>query len=112
MIASFAREVITRLRYPTRSDHGVDRPNYRATPDELDIGRCWLEPLQSQENNDGRLAVSTGWTVAAPKGADIVSTDHIRYGGTEYEVVGDPQRVPSPTGALDAVRLVLQRWEG
>lgn len=112
MIASFAREVITRLRYPTRSDHGVQVPDFRAVPAEEDIRRCWLEPTQSQENNDGRLAVATGWTVAAPKGADIVATDHVRYGGVEYEVIGEPQRVPSPTGALDAVRLVLQRWEG
>jgi len=110
--ASFARETITRLRYPTRSDHGVDVPDYRAVAAELPISRCWLEPALSQESNDGRLAVSTGWTVAAPKGADVVSTDHLRYEGVEYEVLGDPQRVKSPTGALDAVRIVLQRWEG
>lgn len=112
MTASFAREVITRLRYPVLNDHGAERPDYDATPTEVDIRRCWLEPTVSQEVNDGRLAVSTGWTVAAPKTADLVSTDHVRYGGVEYEVVGDPQRVKSPTGALDAVRLNLQRWEG
>ena len=112
MTASFAREVITRLRYPILDDHGTAVPDYDAVPAELDIRRCWLEPVVSQEVNDGRLAVSTGWNVAAPKDADLVSTDHVRYGGVEYEVVGDPQRVPSPTGALDAVRLTLQRWEG
>lgn len=112
MIASFARETITRLRYPTRSDHGVQVPDYRAVPVEFTVNRCWLEPVQSQESNDGRLAVSTGWTVAAPKNTDVVSTDHVRYQGVEYEVLGDPQRVPSPTGALDAVRMILQRWEG
>lgn len=112
MIASFARETITRLRYPTVNDHGAERPDYRAAADALDIGRCWLEPVQSQESNDGRLAVSSGWTVAAPPGADVVTTDHVRYEGVEYEVVGDPQRVKSPTGALDGVRIVLQRWEG
>lgn len=112
MIASFARETITRLRYPTRSDHGVQVPDYRAVPDELPISRCWLEPALSQEANDGRLAVSTGWTIAAPKDADVQSTDHVRYEGVEYEVVGEPQRVKSPTGALDAVRIIVQRWEG
>lgn len=112
VLPSFARETITRLRYPTRDDYGTTVPDYLAEPVEVDVVGCWLEPVRSIENLDGRIAVSTGYTVAAPPGADFVSTDHVRYLGVEYEVVGDAIPVPSPSGALDATELILRRWEG
>lgn len=111
-LPSFARETITRLRYPTRDDFGTVMPDYTGTPVEADISGCWLEPIRSVENLDGRLAVQTGWTVAAPPGIDIVSADHVRYRGDEYEVVGDSVPIPSPSGALDATQLILRRWAG
>lgn len=112
MRASFARLTITRLRFPERDDRGTLVPDYDAEPDPLTIRRCWLEPTTSTEQNDGRLAVATGYTVDAPYLSDIVSSDLVEYEGVRYEVVGDPQHVPSPTGALNATRLTLQRWEG
>jgi hypothetical protein len=108
----FAKETITRLRYPTRQDGGVTVPDLDAAPDELAITRCWLEPIQSDEQSDGRLAVSTGYLVDAPAGADITEADQVRYRDIVYDVDGDPLRVPSPTGVLDSVRLTIQRWEG
>ena len=112
MRPSFARLTIVRLRYPTIDDHGADRPDVSAEAERLDVTRCWLEPTQSTEDADGRLAVSTGYTVDAPALADITAMDHVEYAGVEYDVVGEPQRIPSPTGALDSVRLTIQRWEG
>jgi hypothetical protein len=109
---SFARLTITRLRFPTRDDRGVLVPDYDAEPDRLDIRRCWLEPTTSTEQNDGRLAVATGYTVDAPYQCDVLASDLVEYEGIRYEVTGDPQHVPSPTGALNATRLTLQRWEG
>jgi hypothetical protein len=111
-LPSFARETITRLRYPSADDMGTDMPDFTAEPEALDITGCWAEPIRSIENLNGRMAVQTGWTVAAPPGVDIVSTDHVRYRGDEYEVVGDAIAVPSPSGALDATSLILRRWEG
>jgi hypothetical protein len=107
-----AKETITRLRYPTREDAGVLVPDLDAAPDELPIRRCWLEPTQSDEQSDGRLAVSTGYLVDAPANADITEADQVRYRDVVYDVVGDPLDVPSPTGALNSVRLMIQRWEG
>jgi hypothetical protein len=112
MLSSFARETITRLRYPTVNDQGTTVPDYTANPDEADIAGCWLEPTQSIENDDGRLAVQTGFTVAAPPAADITAKDRARYLDTIYEVIGDPMPIKSPTGALDSTKLFLRRWEG
>lgn len=112
MRPSFARLTVTRLRYPTRDDYGTRVPDFSAKPDRLPIDRCWYEPTSSTEDADGRTAVLTGYTIDAPKGADIIATDHVLVDGIEYDVDGDPLRVPSPTGALDSVRVVVTRWEG
>ncbi|MET4062617.1 hypothetical protein ABID92_000431 [Frigoribacterium sp. PvP120] len=112
MRASFARLTITRLRYPLRMDRGVAVIDYAAAPLERDIDRCWYEPTSSAENLDARTAVLTGYTVDAPAGADIFATDHVRIDGIEHEVVGQPLRLPSPTGVLESTRLTTKRWEG
>jgi hypothetical protein len=110
--ASFARLTIVRLRYPKRTDRGVEVVDYAAAPDELSIDRCWFEPTSSAEVNDGRAAVSTGYTVDAPPTADIRSSDHLRIAGAEHEVDGQPLLLPSPTGALSSMRVTTKRWEG
>lgn len=112
MLSSFARETITRLRFPTITDQGTTVPDYSATPAETDIDGCWLEPIQSIEDDDGRLAVQTSFVVAAPAGADVTAKDRARYQGVVYEVVGDAMPIKSPTGALDSSKLFLRRWEG
>jgi hypothetical protein len=109
---SFARLTITRLRYPLRMDRGVAVIDYAAVPLERDIARCWYEPTSSAEDLDARTAVLTGYTIDAPAGADIFATDHVRIDGVEHEVVGQPLRLPSPTGALDSTRVTTKRWEG
>lgn len=112
MRPSFARETITRLRYPLVDDHGAQRVDYDAVPGEEQIGRCWLEPTGSQENADGRSAVLTGYTVDAPWDADLTAADRVRYAGVVFDVDGQPLKVPSPTGMLRSIRLTLRVWEG
>jgi hypothetical protein len=109
---SFARETITRLRYPLVDDHGTARVDYDSPPAEDPVDRCWLEPTGSQEVGDGRAAVLTGYTVDAPWEADITAADRVRYGGVLFDVDGQPLKVPSPTGALRSTRLALRVWEG
>lgn len=111
MTVSFAREEITRLRYPTVDDQGTNVPNLEDTPVEVAIFNCWLVPITSTENEDGRLAVFTGFDVVAPWGTDLVFTDHVRYLGVEYEMAGDVMPVKSPTGALNEVKFSLRRWQ-
>ena len=107
---SFARETIERLRYPLIDDQGTMVPDYSAAPAVLHIPRCWLVPITSTDNEDGRLAVFTGFDCVGPWGADIVFTDHVRYFGIEYEVAGDVMPVRSPTGALNETKFALRRW--
>lgn len=109
---SFASVTITRLRYPTRTDHGTTITDYTATPATFDIDGCWAEPSPSTEVADHRFALSTGWIIAAPPGIDLTAADHVRHQGIEYEIDGEPLPVPSPTGALDYTRIVLKKWEG
>ncbi len=109
---TFQRVTIVRLRYPVIVDHGVERADYAATPTRLPIEGCWTEPIETQSVVDGRLAVLTGHTIAAPPRIDVRPADHIELAGVEYEIRGDVMPIPSPTGALDATKLNVFRWEG
>lgn len=110
MLSSFARMVITRKRYPQIDDQGTAVRDYSATPDVKTITGCWLEPITSNEVTDDRLAVATGYQVAAPAGADVTAEDRVEYAGVDYEVEGEPLRVGSPTGALAHTQFVLRKW--
>ncbi|PPH99727.1 hypothetical protein C5C95_06175 [Rathayibacter sp. AY1B7] len=110
MLSTFARMTITRKRYPQIDDQGTSVRDYDATPETITIAGCWLEPITSTEVTDDRLAVATGYQVAAPAGVDVTAEDRIEYAGVDYEVEGEPSRVPSPTGALAHTLFVLRRW--
>lgn len=109
---AFRKVTVTRLRYPTISDHGVQRADYTATPARLPIEGCWAEPTESQEVVEGRLAVRTGWAVVGPPGIDLRADDHVEMFGQEYDITGDVLPIPSVTGALDATKFNAVRWEG
>jgi hypothetical protein len=108
---SFARVTITRKRYPLVDDHGTQAADFTAAPDTSLIEGCWLEPIESQIEQGGRLAVLTGFTGVAPVGTVFDAlTDHIVHDGVEYELAGDAMPVKSPTGALNEVKFSLRRW--
>ncbi|OOB90293.1 hypothetical protein [Rathayibacter sp. VKM Ac-2630] len=110
MLPSFARMVIIRKRYPKINDQGTLVPDYSQAPDVETIAGCWLEPITSTEVTDDRLAVATGYQVVAPAAADVNAEDRVQYAGADFEVEGEPMRVPSPTGALAHTQFVLRRW--
>lgn len=112
MPASFARETLVRLRYPSSVDHGASVVDWTATPAESPIPGCWLEPITSTEDNVHRAGALSGYTVSTPYGIDLTGDDHIRYEGAEYEVDGDVMRVKSPTGALNHTMFAIKRWRG
>lgn len=110
-MSSFNRMSIIRKRYPLVDDMGTSVANYGGTPDTSTIEQCWLEPIESVESQDGRLAVLTGFTGTAPAGTVLDAlTDLITYNGVVYELAGDAMPVESPTGALDEVKFSLRRW--
>lgn len=109
---AFQQITVVRLRYPRITDHGVTVADYTGTPERLDISGCWAEPTESQEVVEGRLAVRTGWTVAAPPELDLVADDHVEMFGREYDITGDILPIPSVTGALRSTKFTAVRWEG
>lgn len=111
MTVSYANATITRLRYPLINDQGTLVANFDAVPAELPIERCLLEPFESVVEVDGRVVSLTGLKGTAPTGTDLDGLrDRIRYLGVVYELAGDSQPSPSPTGALDEVVYTLRRW--
>lgn len=114
MLSSFARKTITRLRYPTTTDQGITVTDWLAvSPVETAIEGCWYEPINSTIELDGRTAIRTGYTVAAPSHIDLnAKTDRVRIEGVIHELEGQPLHVPSPTGALDSTKFTTRNWEG
>jgi hypothetical protein len=112
MLPSFATQSITVRRAALVDDHGTDVRDWSGSLAEHTIAGCSVQPLTAQEILANRDAVQVQWRVYAPAGADVEATDHVAFGGHEYEVVGEPLRWPSPTGGLDHVELLLSRWEG
>lgn len=109
---SFARVTITRKRYPVVDDMGTQVADFSGNPaTTTTIPGCWLEPIESVVEKDGRVAVLTGFTGTAPEGTDLDSfRDHIVHAGIEYELAGDAMPVKSPTGALNEVKFSIRRW--
>ena len=110
MPSSWARETITRKRYPLIDDMGSQVVDYSATPETLDIEGCWPEPEESTIDDDGRTLTVTGYRIAAPYDADVLARDVIAYAGVDHKVTGDPQRVPSPTGRLRQSIIKVRRY--
>lgn len=102
------------LRAPLVDDYGVQRPDWSGELERGVLEGCVWVPVSSGEVVAGREALSGDVRLLAPAGADVTGHDHIEApdGGRDYEVIGEPLRLASPTGALDHVELLLRRWEG
>lgn len=87
-------ETVTRLRAVAVEDPYSDEESAEdwTTPDEEDITtlapaepRPSDEPMQNQRN-----AVTSGFTLYLPEGADVTAQDRMRVRGEVYNVLGDP----------------------
>lgn len=107
----FARQTITVLRAPQIRDHGSLIRDWD-NAESHDIPGCMVEPLSTDEDNEHREAVMSGYRVTAPKGADVLATDKIQLPDGDFEVDGEPARQPSATGRLDHTIIILQKWSG
>lgn len=107
---SFARQSLTRKRPSQISDHGNVAWDYVHTTD-TPLNGCVISPLQSAEVSINRDATLTQYQVLAPV-SDIKDYDHFWYNGKEYQIVGEVQIQPSPSGTLDHATFIMNRWEG
>ncbi|ALY10737.1 head-to-tail stopper [Arthrobacter phage Suppi] len=108
---SFARQTLVRLRPTVVDDHGNKTFDY-SDPTEFDLKGCIVQPLQASEVSVNRDATFTQYQVQAPASHDIRDSDHFRYAGKEYQINGEVQIQPSPTGTLDHATFTINRWEG
>lgn len=86
-------ETVTRLRAGTVTDPYSGEPTESwDTPDELDIVTLApAEPRPSQEPvQDARNALTSGWTLYLPEGADVARNDRMRVRGEVFPVQGEP----------------------
>lgn len=112
MTISYHRDTVTVLRASLVDDgYGNDVPDWSAAT-RTDVTGCRLQPEQAGEYTLDREAVTTRWRLFAPAGTDLRATDRVEHAGEVYEVEGDPERWPSPTGRLAHVEARLRRTEG
>lgn len=104
------QQSVTRLRPTfTRDSHGNDSEDW-SDPASLLIPGCSVQPGVTSEDRQNRDTTLIAFTVIAPAGIDVLSTDRIVYSGNTYEIDGEPERWE--TGILDHTNLYLKRWEG
>lgn len=110
MLPSWASDTITVERAPLVDvGHNDLQPDWEnAVPH--DVEGCSVEPGASQEVLAGRDATLVRWTVHAPAGADVLSTDRVIWAGDPYGVDGEPLRYG--VGIADHVVVALKDWKG
>lgn len=73
---------------------------------------CLVYPRGSAEQSGRETTVVTGKVLLAPGGADILSTDVIRYQGKEFTVEGDPGEWPFLDGGVACLQIALTERRG
>lgn len=111
MLPSFAMQTVTILTAATVADHGAQVADW-STPTETVESGWLLQPLTSTEVMENRNAVQAQWRGHGPADSSVTATSRVRFNGQDFEVVGEPLRWPSPTGALAHTEVLLSRWEG
>jgi hypothetical protein len=107
-------DTITIRHAPLLDDgHNNQLPNWAAATSAVVRG-CAIEPGAPIEFLLGRDASLISWTVYAPPGIAVESTDRVLLNGSPivYEVYGEPARWNSITGNLDYTAIILQKWGG
>lgn len=78
----------------------------------LTLSECRIQPAGGGEKFDGRDAVITRWRFLATGHVDVQSTDRIEHAGSMYEVDGEVELWPSPSGRLEHTQAMLQKVVG
>ena len=73
----FAQETVVRIRTAPGGFNPYGDP-IESTTARDDVTRCIVEPTGSTEGTTrGRVGVVTSWTISAPPGTDVLSTDQV-----------------------------------
>lgn len=119
---SFMTDTVTVVR-PTEwiNERGDLFPNWD-TASRVDVSGCQLQPMATDEvhfsgtnpveGGVARQGVVTRWKLFFPPSASVEPHDRVEYDGATYEVDGQPQSWPAPTGSLEHGEVVLRRFDG
>ena len=78
-----------------------------------DITRCIVEPTGSTEGTTrGRVGVVTSWTISAPPGTDVLSTDQVEVRGVVCDVEGEIGDWRTDAGGPGSVTVRVKRAVG
>ena len=78
-----------------------------------DITRCIVEPTGSTEGaTRGRVGVVTSWTISAPPGTDVLSTDQVEVRGVTCDVEGEIGDWRTNAGGPGSVTIRVKRAVG
>lgn len=111
MLPSFCTHEVTVIRPKYVDVRGTEEPDF-SDPTEMPVTGCLVTFSATKADRDGRLAVEVTATLHAPPDADIRPGDRVRYDSAVYELLGEPLRHRSPTGAIDYVECEMARWSG
>ena len=113
MLPSWATQTVTVVHPAMVDDRGTMVPDWSATPvSEVPVPGCSVQPGATAEVLAARQGSSIRWTVLAPPTLVATARDGVRFEGVLYQINGEPQPWPSPTGGLDHVVLFLETHEG
>ncbi|MGV8972247.1 MAG: hypothetical protein ACOH10_07980 [Rhodoglobus sp.] len=108
----FALETVVRIR---TTNPGVDPYGDPLPPTTVreDITQCIVEPTGSAESTArGRVGVVTSWTISAPPGTDILSTDQVEVRGVTCNVEGEIGDWRTNAGGPESVTIRAKRAAG
>lgn len=117
---SFKNQTVTVIRAAVIVERGDDMRDWSNATEHESPG--WrVQPMATDEvlfsgsgggGGTARDAVITRWKGFGPYDADITAHDRVRHFGAVYEVDGQIQRWPSPSGGLAHTECVLRLVEG
>lgn len=108
-------ETITRLRgTPVADPYSAETVLGWDAPSKLDIDGVGVEPITARTAPaEARQAVTIGYVLYCPAGADITAADRVRVRGRDHRVTGEPAAWRSPmTGWAPGTVVNVEGVEG
>ena len=120
MTPTYGRATVLLLRAPVKQVHGSDVYDWKSPAvTRTRYEDCLVQAAATSEDLDHREALRGTYDVFLPEldadgnPADLRGTDKVLLpNGREYRIVGDPEYLDSPTGALNGWQILVERWAG
>lgn len=116
MFSGFGDEAtVFRIRPVQGEDRGESFLEYGAAAERTRVFHVSVQPASGVEfTGPGRDATQAQFAVLDFENLPGFweATDRVEIDGTAYQIEGDVQDWPSPTGGLSHIQLLVNRWEG